>query len=87
MEWGPVRAADLPAYLAAGGVKDARMREVTFTLAERMAVAPIEIVHSWPFALAALALAFLLGLPANGHWAARAVPLAASLLGARNNFV
>ncbi len=82
VEWGPVRASDLPAYLAAGRVKDARMREVTFALPERMAVAPIEIVHSWPFALAALALALLLGLPANGQWIARAGPLAASLLGA-----
>lgn len=81
IEWGPVRAADIPAWLAAGKVKDAAMREVSFHLRDRMAVAPIEIVHSWPYVLAALTLAALYGLPAGPQWVGRAVPVAIILIG------
>jgi hypothetical protein len=79
--WGPVRASDIPAWLAAGGRKTEAMREVMFNLRERMAVAPVEIVHSWPIAIAALALAAVFGLPAEG-WTARAVSAAILLFGA-----
>jgi len=81
VEWGPVRASDIPAWLAAGGKKTDAMREVMFNFRERMSVAPVEIAHSWPIALAALAIAAVFGLPAEG-WAARAIPAAILLLGA-----
>lgn len=54
--YGPVRAADLPAFLAAGMRADAAMRRVRFGLAERLAVAPVELAHAWPAFAAALAL-------------------------------
>ncbi|MFZ2913844.1 MAG: mercury methylation corrinoid protein HgcA [Rectinemataceae bacterium] len=61
--WGPVRASDLPAFLAAGMVKTEAMRSVEFGLADRMAVAPVEFVHSWPFLLGALLLSLAGALP------------------------
>ncbi len=82
VEWGPVRASDIPAWLAAGKVKDGAMGRVAFALEDRMAVAPVEIAHSWPFGLAALGVAALVALPANGGWLARALPVAGVLLGA-----
>ncbi|HOX11280.1 MAG TPA: mercury methylation corrinoid protein HgcA [Spirochaetia bacterium] len=78
--WGPVRAEDIPAWLAAGRIKTEGMRTMTFTLRERLAVAPVELVHSWPLTVAGLALAALYGLPADGSWASRTLP-AAVLLG------
>ena len=82
VEWGPVRAADIPAWLAAGRRKDDAMRTVRFDLRDRMAVAPVELAHAWPLVPAALALAALYGLPADGAWASRALPAAILLLGA-----
>jgi hypothetical protein len=81
VRWGPVRAADIKAWLAAGRKKDEAMREVSFGLGDRMAVAPIEIVHSWPIVPAALALAFAYGLPIGPGLAGRALPAAVILLG------
>ena len=78
--WGPVRARDIPAWLGSGRIKTAELSRVTFTLRERLAVAPVELVYSWPLAAAGLALAALYGLPADGTWAARALP-AVVLLG------
>ncbi|WP_246298930.1 mercury methylation corrinoid protein HgcA [Desulfolutivibrio sulfodismutans] len=58
--FGPVRAADLPAFLRAGNRAEPAMRRVTFTLSERLAVAPVEVYHArkwlWWAALAALAV-------------------------------
>jgi hypothetical protein len=82
VEWGPVRAADIKAWLAAGRRKDEAMRRVTFGLRDRMAVAPVELVHAWPILLAALALGSAYGLPADGGWLGRALPAAMILLGA-----
>jgi acetyl-CoA decarbonylase/synthase complex subunit gamma len=81
VEWGPVRARDIRAWMAAGRVKDDAMREASFDLAERMAVAPVEIVHAWPIVLIALALAALFGLPTGSGWFERAWPLAVLLIG------
>jgi hypothetical protein len=81
VEWGPVRASDIPAWLAAGRVKSEAMGEVTFTLRERMAVAPVELVHAWPMLPAALALGALYGLPAGTGWFGRALPAALLLAG------
>jgi hypothetical protein len=61
--WGPVRAADLPAFLSAGMKKTDAMRLVQFRLADRMAVAPVELAHAWPFFLGAIALSILGSLP------------------------
>jgi hypothetical protein len=61
--WGPVRAADIPAFLAAGMRKTDAMRLVQFRLADRMAIAPVELAHAWPFLLGAIGLSFLGALP------------------------
>lgn len=42
--YGPVRAADLPAFLAAGMQATPAMRRVTFTIGERLVLTPIELV-------------------------------------------
>lgn len=81
VEWGPVRAADIAAWLAAGRAKDERMREVRFDLKDRLAVAPVELAHAGPVALGALVLAALYALPAGPLWAGRAARAAAVLLG------
>lgn len=41
--WGPIRASDLPAYLAQNNEADAAMREVSFTLKERLELIPVEL--------------------------------------------
>ena len=41
--WGPVRAADLPAFLAAGRITEEGMRRVTFTVSERLVLVPVEL--------------------------------------------
>ena len=41
--FGPIRAADLPAYLSNGNRCDEAMREVTFTLRERAVLIPVEL--------------------------------------------
>ncbi len=57
--WGPVRASDLRAYLAAGMKKDEDMSRVRFGVRERLAVAPMELVQAWPIPAAGFALAFI----------------------------
>jgi hypothetical protein len=42
--WGPVRAADLPAFLAKGCIAADGMRQVTFSMAERMVLVPVELI-------------------------------------------
>lgn len=79
--WGPVRAEDIQAWFTSGRIKNGAMGEVTFTLKERMAVAPVEIVHSWPLVLAAPVLGTLYGLPLDEGWPGRALPVIAVLLG------
>ncbi len=44
VEYGPVRAADLPAYLA-DRKATAKMRRVRFNLMERLILIPVELVH------------------------------------------
>ncbi|MRR17731.1 MAG: acetyl-CoA synthase subunit gamma [Deltaproteobacteria bacterium] len=57
--FGPVRAEDLPAYLDAGLAADEAMRRVTFGLADRAVLIPIELTATVkPFVI--LSLAFLL---------------------------
>jgi len=55
--FGPVRAEDLPAYLDAGLTADEAMRRVTFPLACRAVLIPIELTAAVkPFVLISLAL-------------------------------
>jgi len=65
VEYGPVRAADLPAYLKTRQATP-EMRRVRFTLADRMTVALVDILKPLPLmALVAVVLYFLGGpLPA-----------------------
>jgi hypothetical protein len=67
VRFGPVRSADLPAYLAGGGKATPAMRVVRFDTRDRLVLAPMEIGQSlmrYPaFAFAALIYA---GLGAGG---------------------
>jgi hypothetical protein len=45
--FGPVRAADLSPFLAAGMHADADMRTITFTIQERLELAPAELRYLW----------------------------------------
>lgn len=58
--WGPVRAADLAGFLDAGMRADQAMRRVTFTLAERIVLVPVELSFLPRYLLWVLAASFLL---------------------------
>jgi len=61
VEYGPVRAADLPRYLETHTATP-DMRKVRFPLADRLVLVPVELVHAAPPAIAgALVLFFLAG--------------------------
>ncbi len=62
VHYGPVRASDIPAYLAAGMRATPAMRRVTFNWKDRLAVAPIEIVGAFKPTLVILAILTLLDL-------------------------
>jgi hypothetical protein len=64
--WGPVRAVDLPAFLAAGMKSFPEMRRVRFDLKDRLAVAPVEMIQGFKYFLG---LALVVGL-LKGPWAA-----------------
>lgn len=72
--YGPVRASDLPAFLAANMQATPEMRKVQFPLSNRIAVIPVELVHwaKWVFLIAAL-LIVLAGLGRDGYSWSRAV--------------
>lgn len=58
--YGPVRAADLPAYLTAGMQATPEMRRVTFSTVERLVLTPVELTGMLkPIAWAALGLLIL----------------------------
>ena len=81
VEWGPIRAKDIHAWLAADRQKSEAMREVRFDLRDRMVIAPIEIAHSWPIIPGSVVLAGLFGLPLGSGYIARSIPAAVLLLG------
>lgn len=60
--YGPVRASDIPQFMARGMKADDGMRTVTFSLRERLAVVPVELVQSWKMLLPAVALLIVLAL-------------------------
>lgn len=74
VEYGPVRAADLPAFLAADMRAAPEMRRVRFGLRDRVAVIPVELVMSVKYAVAiAAGLLILAGLGAEGYAWSRVV--------------
>ncbi len=64
--YGPIRANDIPAYLDAGMVKSEAMRTVRFTLADRLALVPVEVKGSLPIAAPIVAWAAVSGYIAGG---------------------
>ena len=62
VEYGPVRAADLPAYLE-NRQATPDMRRVRFTLRDRLVLIPVELVHILLPLLIATVVAFFLGGP------------------------
>ncbi len=71
--YGPVRAEDLPKFLAAEFKATPEMRRVRFTLRDRIAVIPVELVIWFKQALGlAIALALLSGISRNGYSLANA---------------
>ena len=82
--YGPVRVADLPAFLDAGMKASPAMREVDFQLRDRLVLTPVELIASGRYALpAAAALALLSGLGRGGYSLSRAFsdgPAAAAIL-------
>jgi CO dehydrogenase/acetyl-CoA synthase delta subunit len=61
VRFATIRAADLPAYLDRGMTATAAMRELTFTLRERLVLAPVEIVLGGWKSLPLAVVAFLAG--------------------------
>lgn len=75
VSYGPVRAADLPAYLAAGAAT-LEMRRMTFGIKDRIVLIPVELVHVFlPALAAAIALFFA------GGWMGAGAAIAAVLAG------
>jgi hypothetical protein len=64
VQYGPVRASDLPEYLATGGATP-EMRRIEFPLRDRIVLIPVELVQALPLTLLA---AVLLGVFVDG-WA------------------
>jgi hypothetical protein len=61
--YGPVRAADLPAFISSGNTADEAMRTVTFTLRERAELIPVELfLLAKPIAVAVVAAFLLSGI-------------------------
>jgi len=73
VHYGPVRACDTPAYLAAGMKATPTMRRVTFGWRERLAVAPVEIVAALGPLLAVAALVAALDVLRVHHLTAHAL--------------
>ena len=71
VKYGPVRASDIRPWLAAGQKKDGAMRKVRFDLADRMAVAPVELTQAWPLLAGIVIASALYGLPFTPGYTAR----------------
>ena len=67
--FGPVRASDIPAFLAAGRNAVPAMRRVTFDLGDRLAVIPVELTigFKW-FPLLLVVMAWASGLNRHGYY-------------------
>ena len=74
--YGPVRAADITAFLAADMQATPEMRRVQFSLRDRLAVVPVDMVQAAKYAFAiAAALLVLAGLGTDGYSADRLVSI------------
>ena len=68
VRYGPVRAVDVPAFLRNGMHTTPEMRQVSFTLRERLTVVPVEAVHAFLPALGTMVFFFLAaGLGRGGY--------------------
>ncbi len=75
IEYGPVRAADLKAFLQTHQATPA-MRQVRFDLADRLVLIPVELVHTLAPTLLAAVLLFLLA-----GWVGAGAAMAAAMAG------
>ena len=57
--FGPIRAADIPAFLHRNGTADETMRTITFSIGERAVLIPVEVCLLWKPLLVAIAVLFL----------------------------
>ncbi|MCX5973421.1 MAG: acetyl-CoA synthase subunit gamma, partial [Coprothermobacterota bacterium] len=62
VQFGPIRARDLPLYFALAGEASLAMRQVRFGLKERLALVPVELVGVAPWIFLAGVVLFLLDL-------------------------
>ncbi|MHC4177340.1 MAG: mercury methylation corrinoid protein HgcA [Planctomycetota bacterium] len=69
VQYGPVRAEDLPAFLAANMKATPEMRRVHFRLRDRVAVIPVELATSVKYAVLIAVGFFLLAGLGPGVWA------------------
>lgn len=60
VEYGPVRAADVPEYMRLGRATP-EMRRVTFPLRDRAVLVPVEVVQSLKYLVPAMVLLFIAG--------------------------
>jgi hypothetical protein len=60
VEYGPVRAADLPEYLKTHKATP-EMRKVTFNLRDRLVLIPVDLIRLIPYTLAAVIVMYFLG--------------------------
>ena len=60
VEYGPVRAADLPAYLKTHKASP-EMRKVEFTLRDRLVLIPVDLIRLIPYTLAAAIVMYFAG--------------------------
>jgi len=67
--YGPVRAKELPAFLAAGMKAEPEMRRVRFRFADRLKLVSLEFAGSLKYLLAIAAVLALIGLLAHGRLA------------------
>jgi len=61
IRYAAIRAADLPEFLDNGMTTTPKMKELSFTLWERLVLAPVELVQSLKYALPIVALFMLFG--------------------------
>ena len=82
--YGPVRARDVKAFLAAGNAATESMRTVRFTLANRLTLTPVELVGAFKPLLLAFGVLFVLNAVGFGHysWADLYGVLGAAFVGA-----
>jgi hypothetical protein len=81
LHYGPVYARDLSAYIKSGMQKSEKMGKVTFSLGERMAVAPVEVAHAWKALAITIPVSILLSIPTGPLFSSRALFYFLSLTG------